>query len=162
MLNAFWRRGDVDGGLARHRPLSFRCSTPFGDGAMWTGRVSGRLFWCFRVLNAFWRRGDVDPTLNFERQCSCLCSTPFGDGAMWTWRRLAHAQARGYVLNAFWRRGDVDRCWWRPLRGLVVVLNAFWRRGDVDNFHFQRIARRLKCSTPFGDGAMWTWNCRGF
>ena len=60
------------------------CSTPFGDGAMWTHHNppgdSSQL-----VLNAFWRRGDVDHI-----------QIPPG------------ATEVVIVLNAFWRRGDVD------------------------------------------------------
>ena len=36
------------------------CSTPFGDGAMWTYLADKALGVGWLVLNAFWRRGDVD------------------------------------------------------------------------------------------------------
>ena len=84
VLNAFWRRGDVDLRSASR-------STPLGPvlNAFWRrGDVDFRLLdgcgCCFSVLNAFWRRGDVD--LN---RCPYIIH-PF------------------HVLNAFWRRGDVD------------------------------------------------------
>ena len=107
VLNAFWRRGDVDS-----QDLN----------------INRRKF---LVLNAFWRRGDVDrqvrrpvaPLLfcaqrllatgrcglctGQEGQLSGECSTPFGDGAMWTEASRTHSRL-GRVLNAFWRRGDVD------------------------------------------------------
>ena len=125
---------------------------------MWTYRVAISVYRSGQVLNAFWRRGDVD-----------------------LYARTAVA-APGAVLNAFWRRGDVDAQLRFDRAGPPAgVLNAFWRRGDVDYLTVQRAtygslgAQRLLatgrcgrgyngngiccnwCSTPFGDGAMWTW-----
>ena len=184
VLNAFWRRGDVDidanlffvtlrraqrllatgrcgRWVWRTYPSAIRCSTPFGDGAMWTCRH-------WTVQPRSWP----------------VCSTPFGDGAMWTavqslpvtvfssaQRLLATGRcglgagepAGGLsgVLNAFWRRGDVDDI--ASAGGLSAqrVLNAFWRRGDVDRSRRSSTVAVGRCSTPFGDGAMWTRGHRG-
>ena len=155
VLNAFWRRGDVD--PRRH------CASSAPN-------------W---VLNAFWRRGDVDACAIGGRLLGSECSTPFGDGAMWTTARDRRHHRCSGVLNAFWRRGDVDLLWASDRDSRCGVLNAFWRRGDVDpgtsftlgnEVGAQRLLATgrcglepahglspvLTCSTPFGDGAMWT------
>ena len=95
------------------------------------------------------------------------CSTPFGDGAMWTkWPSCQIVISK--VLNAFWRRGDVDYDLDADCARVTGVLNAFWRRGDVDFSASSPSSPNALCSTPFGDGAMWTaggrtcgWQRRG-
>ena len=156
VLNAFWRRGDVDssfgqgsllalGGAQRllatgrcgrssswlPAPERGGCSTPFGDGAMWTARNSSprKAAFCAQRLLATGRCGRALETIPAS----------------------VHE-----VLNAFWRRGDVDLLSIARLLGREGVLNAFWRRGDVDWPTLSRVISRTTCSTPFGDGAMWT------
>ena len=158
MLNAFWRRGDVDRQEARGISIrEIECSTPFGDGAMWTLRTwkSPQSLLCAQRLLATGRCGRSA----LPAACPVLLA---GAQRLLATGRCGHGfepeQELGHrVLNAFWRRGDVDRGQ-ESLRGVSVscaqrllatgrcgqqarthpssaerVLNAFWRRGDVDN-----------------------------
>ena len=88
--------------------LMNECSTPFGDGAMWTGdELASRSE--RRVCSTPFGDGAMWTRKRFFREYPFpVCSTPFGDGAMWTKIIGGLCRKEQRVLNAFWRRGDVD------------------------------------------------------
>ena len=109
------------------------CSTPYGDNAIWTGRV-GRLLlfvYCAQRLTATMR---------------------FGPG-----RDLPMPAHRAQVLNALRRQCDLDH----SLRAAAPResqsaqrLTATMRFGRATRPHSP--TAKDGCSTPYGDNAIWT------
>ena len=115
-------------------PARLQCSTPYGDNAIWT----------WRPRSADARGGQT-------------CSTPYGDNAIWT-PCSAHRYSSSAVLNALRRQCDLDLSSsgpWPTPASRAQRLTATMRFGPD---WLYGSASEPRCSTPYGDNAIWTSN----
>ena len=157
VLNALRRQCDLDPVCTIRGVMFSRCSTPYGDNAIWTqrrrraraallcaqrltatmrfGRLDlGQLLLFHYVLNALRRQCDLDGAGHPGRLFVLrMCSTPYGDNAIWTISDNAvqlEVSASAQRLTATMRFG----------------------RDKFDRIQLSHLA----CSTPYGDNAIWT------
>ena len=132
VLNALRRQCDLDLYTVIDSSVSLKCSTPYGDNAIWT-RDTTALRFVQAVLNALRRQCDLDPWTSLRFHVGC------------------------FVLNALRRQCDLDACSHRygqqPVR-CAQRLTATMRFGLGSMLSIPTL--ETACSTPYGDNAIWT------